>query len=369
MDTHPDTRTATAVVQTGTRRMETRQIPIPPIGPEEALIQVEACGLCGTDVARYRGEMSLRGAVVPGHEPVGVVVEIGDEAAARRGLRRGDRVAVDPFLPCWRCRSCVGGSYEFCTGWGDAAHSLGAIPVATAPGLWGGYATHLYVHPNAVLYPLPADLDPATATLYNPLGAGIRWGVDLTGVTVGSTLLVLGCGQRGLACLIAAKAAGAAHVIVTGLPADRHKLELAGRFGASATVVTGRDDLASVVRELTGGSGVDAVVDTTPGSTEAVTQAIGLVRPEGTVVLGGHKGRVVPDFPVDDVVLSAITIKGVRGVGTSAYQRAIAMLTERSKDLEVLRSHTFALDEAEHALRVLGGEVDGERPVNVVLRT
>jgi threonine dehydrogenase-like Zn-dependent dehydrogenase len=239
--------------------------------------------------------------------------------------------------------------------------------VTTAPGLWGGYATHLYVHPNAVLYPLPDGIDPATATLYNPLGAGIRWGVDLTGVTVGSALLVLGCGQRGLACLIAARAAGAAHVIVTGLPADRHKLDLAARFGATATVEVEREDLAGVVREVTGGEGVDAVVDTTPGSTDAVTQAMRLVRPEGTVVLGGHKGRPVPDFPVDDVVLSSITVKGVRGVGGDAYRRAVAMLAARAEELAVLRSHTFGLDEAGRALRVLGGEIEGERAVNVVV--
>jgi threonine dehydrogenase-like Zn-dependent dehydrogenase len=357
-----------AAVQTGPRAIELQEFPRPRIGDDDALLRVEACGICGSDVEQYRGGMATpRYPVIPGHEPVGVVEEIGPTAAARRGLRAGDRVAVDPAIPCGSCRHCMSGQHMLCTGWGRA-RTYGFGLTSEPPGLWGGYATHLYLHPNTILYPIPDHVGPELAVLYNPLGAGVSWGVLAGGVTVGSSVVILGCGQRGLACAIAARAAGAKLVVVTGLARDAHKLELARQLGVDAAIDIERDAVVGIVADLTDGSGVDAAVDTTPGAVRAVHDAVDLVRPGGTIVLGGLKGRGVPDFPFDRIALAGVTIRGMRGVPSNAYLGAISLIASGRFPLDRLRTHTFPLDAAGRAVEVLAGEVPSERAVNVVIR-
>ncbi len=356
-----------AAVQTGPRALELQDFPRPAIGHDDALLRVEACGICGSDVEQYRGGMAApRYPVIPGHEPVGVIDEIGAEAAARRGLRPGDRVAVDPAIPCGLCRYCVLGQHALCIGWGRP-RTYGFGLTSEPPALWGGYATHLYLHANTVLYRIPDHVGPELAVLYNPLGAGVDWGVRATGVTVGSSVVVLGCGQRGLACAVAARAAGAGLVVVTGLARDAHKLAVARELGADAAVDVDRDDVIAVVTELTGGLGVDAVVDTTPGALQAVNEAVSLVRPGGTIVLGGLKGRGVPDFPVDRIALSGVTVRGMRGVSSEAYRAAIALLASGRYPLDRLRTHSFPLEAAGRAVEVLAGEDPSQPAINVVI--
>jgi threonine dehydrogenase-like Zn-dependent dehydrogenase len=235
------------------------------------------------------------------------------------------------------------------------------------PGLWGGFATHLYLHRNSIVYPVPAHLPADLAVLYNPLGAGVRWGVTVPGTTIGSTVAVLGSGQRGLACVAAAKAAGASLVLATGLATDAHKLALAQELGADVTVDVDHDDLHAAVRDHTGGRGVDIVVDTTPHAAAPVRDAVQIARMGGTVVLGGLKGRGIDGFPVDDVALKALRVFGVRGVGAAAYRAAIDLLADGRVPIGRMRTHTFRLDDAAHAVEVLEGTVPGERPVNIVI--
>ncbi|HEX7097538.1 MAG TPA: zinc-binding dehydrogenase [Acidimicrobiales bacterium] len=360
-----------AVIQTGPHRMELTELPRPRVGRDDAVMRVEACGICGTDVEQYRGEMDgvidFRYPLVPGHEPVGVIEEIGPDAAERWGLQPGDRVAVEPFIPCGGCRACLRGTYEHCSGW-SRLMSYGFIGVDVEPAAWGGYATHLYLHPKAVLHKVPAGVEPELAVLFNPLGAGVRWGVTLPGTTIGSTVVVLGPGQRGLATAAAAKVAGARLVIVTGLTRDRHKLDLALALGADAVVDVEAEDLVPRVRELTDGALADIVVDVTPNATRPVVDAVDIVRPGGTIVLGGLKGVTVPAFPSDKVVLRGITVIGARGVTADAYRAALDLIASRELPLERLRTHVFPLPEAEHAIQVLAGEVPGEQAVNVVIR-
>ena len=143
--------------------------------------------------------------------------------------------------------------------------------------------------PRPCVHKVPPGIAPETAVLFNPLGAGVRWGVTLPRTTIGSKIVVLGPGQRGLACAIAAKLAGASLVIVTGLTRDRHKLDLAIELGADVAIDVEREDLVARVRELTGG-GADIVVDVSAVATQPVVDAVECVRPGGTIVLGGVKG-------------------------------------------------------------------------------
>ncbi len=364
----------TAMIQTGPRQLELGELPMPPVGDLDTIVRVEACGLCGTDVEFYqarpeffRGRFTEVYPIIRGHEPVGVVEQIGDGAATRRGLQVGDRVAVDPFIPCGICRLCLKGRAELCTGWGSTPNIYGSIPMAVAPGIWGGYATHMFAGPQSVLHPLPAHVGPELGTLYNALGAGIKWGVDLPGTTIGSTVVILGCGQRGICCAVAARAAGAALVVVTGLSSDRHKLDLALELGADVAVDVEQESIVERVAELTGGLGVDIVVDASAQATQPVLDAIEIAQRGGTIVLGGIKSRNMQEFPIDALVSKSLTVKGLRGIGSDPYRRAIEIIASGKFDLDRLRTHVFPLEEVDHALAILGGEERAERPINIVV--
>ncbi|MEO8695070.1 MAG: alcohol dehydrogenase catalytic domain-containing protein [Acidimicrobiales bacterium] len=360
----------TAAIQTGRRAIELDEFPRPSIGRDDALLRVEACGICGTDVEQYRGQLEdtidLRYPLIPGHEPVGVIDAIGADASARWHVREGDRVAVEPFLPCGSCSYCLTGAYEHCNGWARMM-SYGFIGTDVAPALWGGYATHMYLHPKAVVHKVPAGIAPETAVLFNPLGAGVRWGVTLPRTTIGSKVVVLGPGQRGLACAIAAKLAGASLVIITGLTRDRHKLDLAIDLGADVAIDVEREDLVARVRELTGG-GADVVIDVSAVATQPVVDAVECVRAGGTIVLGGVKGHTVPEFPSDKIVLRGITVIGARGVTAPGYREALAILDSGALPVDRMRTHQFALADAELAIQTLAGEIAGEDAINVVIR-
>ena len=359
---------AVANVLTGPRAMTQREFPLPDIGADDGLLRIEACGICGTDVEQYLGHGSVPRPypMIPGHEPVGVIEAVGDRAAARWGVDIGDRVAIEPFIPCGGCGYCLTGRYEHCAGWGRVM-AYGFLPTDLTPTLWGGYATHLYLHPGAVIHPVPAGITPELAVLFNPLGAGVRWAVTLPGTGIGDVVAVLGPGQRGLSAVIAARAAGAGTVIVTGLTRDRHKLDLAVGLGADHAIDVESEPLTERFLQLTGGRLADIVVDVTAGAPQAVGDAVALARPGGTIVLGGLKSRPVPAFDADDVVLKGLTIIGARGVDYPAYREALALIEGSSLPLDQLRSHTFGLADAATAVEVLAGEHPGEEPVNVVI--
>jgi threonine dehydrogenase-like Zn-dependent dehydrogenase len=360
-----------AVAQTGPRSLETIEIARPRIGRDDALLRVEACGICGTDVEQYRGELDrtlpLNYPIVLGHEPVGVIDEIGVDAAERWNLQVGDRVAVENFVPCGTCRYCLTGAYEHCNGWPQMM-AYGFISTAVAPSAWGAYATHLYLHPKAVLHKIAPGIDPALAVLFNPLGAGVRWGVQLPGTQPGDTVVVLGAGQRGIATALAAKVAGAALVVISGLSRDAHKLAVALQLGADVTVDVEHEDVIARVRELTGGAMADVVVDVSANATQPVLDAIELVRPGGTIVLGGLKGTDIPQFPTDKIVLRGIRLLGARSVTAPGYLGALAIIESGEHPLDLMRTHEFPLHDAELAIRTLAGEVPGEHAINVVIR-
>ena len=359
--------TSRAVVQEGPRRLRNQEFPLPKIGSEDALLRVEACGICGSDYEQYAGVLPAPFPVIPGHEPVGVIEEIGDVAAGRWGVTRGDRVAVEALLPCGHCLECIAGRYRLCRGKGFMS-AYGYIPTSTPPSLWGGYAQYMYLDPHTLVHRISPDVPAELAVLFNPLGAGFRWAVELPGTRVGDTVVVLGPGQRGLGSVIACREAGAGCIIVTGLAADERKLALARRFGAHHTINVEAEDAAGRVREITGGLMADVVVDVTAYAVEAVTQAVDLARRGGTVVLAGTKGpKPVPNFISDKVVVKELTVKGAFGVDYPAYEAAIRLIESGRYPLAEMHTHTLPLAEAEHAIRLLAREIPGEEAIHIAL--
>ena len=280
---------ARALVLEAPRRLIVRELPIPVVGDDDALLRVAACGLCGTDHEQYTGELAGGFAFVPGHETVGTIEAIGPRAAQRWGVAAGDRVAVEVFQSCRACENCLGRRVPPL----QASRPRGHVrlhPSRREPGLWGGYAEYQYLAPDSMVLPVPTDLNPVVATLFNSLGAGIRWGVTVPGTKAGDVVAVLGPGIRGLCVAAAAKEAGAAFVMVTGLgPRDADRLALAAQFGADLAVDVAVEDPVAALSKATGTT-ADVVVDVTAKAPTAFAQAIALARPAGTVVVAGTRG-------------------------------------------------------------------------------
>lgn len=152
------TSSATAAILVGKDAFELRDLPLPPIGDDDGLLRVEASGICGSDISQFHGELGGGHGypVIPGHEIVGRIEKVGRNAARRWNVQEGDLVAVDPFLPCGCCDTCMSGGYINCTNnWGGKQQAHGFIGTAQAPGLWGGYSQYLYLHRSALLYRVP----------------------------------------------------------------------------------------------------------------------------------------------------------------------------------------------------------------------
>jgi threonine dehydrogenase-like Zn-dependent dehydrogenase len=242
------------------------------------------------------------------------------------------------------------------------------VPLSHAPGLWGAYADFMYLDPASIVHKIRKDVPASIAVMFNPLGAGFRWAVEVPQTTSGDTVLVLGPGQRGLASVIAARAVGVDTIIVTGLARDAHKLALAQELGATHVIDIENEDAQRRVKDLTGGRGADVVVEVSANAPEPVAEALHYVAVGGRIVLAGVKGfKSVPDFISDLAVLKEVTIKGVLGVTSRSYEAAIRLIESGRVPLEKLHTHDFPLEDAERAIQTLGGEIAGEACVHASL--
>ncbi|MGO2110411.1 MAG: zinc-dependent alcohol dehydrogenase [Pseudoclavibacter sp.] len=347
-----------AAVQTAPRTIEMREFPRPVTGAEDGLLRVEANGICGSDVEIFRGAMSegRRPAFIPGHEPVGIIEELGDTAAERWGVEVGDRVALEVIVPCRACNDCLTGRYQACK---FRKYGHGVTGIDKEPSLWGGFAEHMYLSPTSVVHKIDKSLPIDVASLYNAMGAGVRWAVDLGEVGLGDTLLVLGAGQRGIGAVIAAKAAGARKVIITGLERDAHKLALAQELGADHTIVVdgeGARDVVDAVTEFTDGKMADVALEVTPMAKQPVTDALNSVRFGGRVVIAGLKGGAEVPLVTDRIIQRGLTVRGAFGVDSAGQEKAIALIESGRFPLEKMHTHTFGLDDVALAIDTLSGE-------------
>jgi alcohol dehydrogenase len=245
----------------------------------------------------------------------------------------------------------------------------GFVSAGVAPSLWGGYSTHQYLSADAMLLPVPASLDPVVATLFNPLGAGIRWGVTIPGTGPDDVLAILGPGIRGLSVLIAAKEAGASFAMVTGHGIkDAQRLEVAKRFGADLVVDVAEEDPAKALKAATGGL-ASIVVDVTANAPKALSQAVKCCRPGGTVVLAGIRGGdETPGFFPDHVVSKEIRIQGAFGVDTASYVRAIDILAGGKYPFADLPRRIASLESASSLIECMAGETGESVPIHGVVQ-
>jgi L-iditol 2-dehydrogenase len=307
----------------GDVRIEERPVPEP--GPREVLVEIGAVGVCGSDVHYYEhgriGDHVVRAPLVLGHESAGRVVALGEQAS---GHAVGDRVALEPGVPCGRCRECRAGRYNLCR---DVVF-FGTPPVD------GAFANLVAIHEDFA-FALPDALTDEEGALMEPLSVGI-WACRKAGVSAGDRVLVTGAGPIGLLAMQVARAFGATELVVSDT--NEHRLELAERTGATRTVAPG-GELGEV----------DALIECS-GHPAALADGIGAVRPAGTAVIVGMGPGTAAEVPMALIQNREIWLTGTFRYANT-YPTAIALAASGRVDLPSIVTGRYALDDAEAALR------------------
>jgi L-iditol 2-dehydrogenase len=332
----------------GPHRIEVRTVPTPSLGDHDVLVRVGACGICGSDLHFHAGTLPPPQGC-PGHEIAGEVVEIG---ACVTETRVGDRVAIEPIIRCGRCRSCLSGGYQLC----DRFRLLGTTDD-------GGFADFVRV-PAYALFPLPPGMEYEVGALAEPLAVAVH-GVRLGGVRMGDRVAILGAGTIGLVAIVAARAAGAADVVITAR--HPHQAAAARTLGASATFAADENGTARLLQS-TDAHPIDVVVETVGGEASTLTDALRVVRKGGRIVVLGLYTKP----PTLDPLL--LVLKEPRIVGSLTYGRngpradfeiAIDILARNAPRLATLVTHRFNLDAIATAFATAADKTTGAVKVSV----
>jgi S-(hydroxymethyl)mycothiol dehydrogenase len=348
-----------AVVATGKGRpVEVVTIKVPDPGPGEAVVQVQACGVCHTDLHYREGGISDEYPFLLGHEAAGVVEAVGEGV---RDVQPGDFVVLNWRAVCGTCRACKRGRPQYCFNTHNAAQPMtlaDGTPLSPALGI-GAFAEKTLVHAGQCTKVDPAASPAVAGLLGCGVMAGIGAAVNTGGAGPGDTVAVIGCGGVGDGAIAGASMVGARRIIA--VDRDPKKLEWARQFGATHTVNAAETDSIEAIRELTGGFGADLVVDAV-GRPETFKQAFYARDLAGTVVLVGvPTPEMKLELPLLDVFGRGGAIKS-SWYGDCLPERDFPMLIELYQQgrlpLEKFVSEEIALDEVEQAFdKMHRGEV------------
>lgn len=322
----PQTMRASVLLRQGVIEMQERPVPTP--GDGEVLVRVGSVGVCGSDVHYYQhgriGDMVVTGPLVLGHEVSGTVVDVG------RGVsedRVGDRVAIDPQVPCRHCRQCKQGRSNLCPN----------MEFYATPPFDGTFCDYVTA-PADQAYTVPDSLSDASAALLEPLSVGL-WAAHKADVRPGDQVLIAGAGPIGAMVAQAVRARGATDVVVTDFVDSRRERIL--DFGATRALHPVAD--AATI----GAIRADAFVDCS-GATPAVLSGIASTRGGGTVVLVGLGAEEMP-LPVQLIATREITVTGVfRYIDT--WPRGIELTTSGAVHLDDMVTARYPLEQVEDAL-------------------
>lgn len=326
------------LVEHGKFRLE--EVPEGVPGPDEVLVRVVMCGICGSDIHAYHGKHAfIHCPIVLGHEFTGVVKSVGEHV---KDLTEGQKVVVEPNLACGECYNCQTGRYHVC-------ENLKVIG-CQAP---GAYADSIVVPRDKVL-PIPDEMDFDTAVLVEPLAVGVH-AVRRSGLAMGDRVLVFGVGPIGLMTLMAAKSLGAKKAIAVDILDGR--LELAKEFGADAVCNPERDDVSEIIAAEFGPEKADITFECS-ASEKALNQAIDLARKGTSIVQVGCFGSPVTINNMSYVQEHELTIVGTMMYRKDDYQIALQILGEKRWPVKKLITHRFPLEQVAEAFRVLDEEKD-----------
>lgn len=328
-------------------RLETVAVPVRAEG--ELLVRVEAVGICASDLKCYHGAAKFWGdserpawaetEVVPGHEFVGTVVELDEQARRHWGVEVGDRVVSEQIVPCGTCRYCRRGQYWMC-----AVHNIFGFKRATP----GAMSEYMRLPAQALVHKVSATIAPAHAAYAEPLSCSLH-AVERAGITFDDTVVVAGCGPIGLGMVAGARAKNPAHVVALDMAPE--KLTLAGECGADVLIDIRDGDAVARVLELTDGYGCDVYLEGT-GHPSAVLQGLSMLRKLGTYVEYGVFGS---DVTVDWSIISDDKELDVLGahLGPHCWPAAIRMIESGRLPMDKICTHQLPLEEFQRGLALV----------------
>ncbi len=324
-------------VMTGLKKIEFENRPIPQPKDDEVLVKLDYVGICGSDLHYYEtgaiGDYVVKPPFVLGHEPGGVVVEVGRTVSH---LKVGDRVALEPGKTCGQCEFCKQGKYNLCKD---------VIFFATPP--VDGVFQEYVAHEANLCFKLPDNVSTLEGALIEPLAVGFHAAVQ-GDAHLGQKAVVMGAGCIGLVSMMALKARGVSEVYVVDIMEKR--LDKALELGAAGVVNGMKEDVVEKICALTGGRGTDLVIETA-GSEITSRQAVQIARKGSTVVFVGYSQTGEVSLPMSlalDKELDLKTVFRYRHI----YPMAIQAVAEGKVNLKGIVTDEFSLDEADKAMEV-----------------
>lgn len=358
--------TSLAAVMTAPKTTVLREIPIPDLPADGGLLKVVANGVCGSDPGKYKNEKF--GPSILGHEIVGIVEKLGDIARARWGVEEGDYVALEEYLACGHCDYCRTGEYRSCFQTDfrvPGSIRYGSTKLSVFPALYGGHSQYLYLHPRSILHKVPDGIPPHIAAMALPLGNGFQWAYLDGGAGPGKTVVIIGPGQQGFGCIVAAAASGAENVVIAGLGRHKSRFELAQKLGATHAIAIDQTDPREEIGDITGGRMADVVIDASGAGPEIINGALSLVKKRGTMLCTAYKKATVP-FDHDRLIQYQVVMRGTRGHSYHAVELALSTMKAGKFPLELISTHVFGLKDVDHALRMVGGELK-EKSIHITI--
>jgi alcohol dehydrogenase len=349
-DQASDTMRATVFHGPGDIRVE--QVPRPHAGAGEAVIRVNLTTICGTDVHIVKGEYPVRPGLIIGHEPVGVIEELG---AGVTGYEIGQRVLVGAITPCGQCRACLTGNLSQC-GHGDGFEALGGWRLGNT--IDGAQAEYLLVPAaQANLTPIPDGVSDEQVVLLADIASTGFAGAESGNVRIGDAVVVFALGPIGLCAVAGSKLMGASLII--GFDSDPVRLEMAKRMGADVVLDFTQVDVVAEVLKLTGG-GADVTIEAL-GTQGTFENALRCLRPGGTLSsLGVYSGKLEMPYDAFSAGLGGQRIVTTLCPGGKERMRRLVATVESGRfDPLPLITHRFSLDDIAEAYDLFSNRRDG----------
>lgn len=341
-----------ATVFHGKDQIRVEEVDRPRAGAGEALIRVTLTTICGTDLHIVRGEYPVREGLIIGHEPVGVIEELGPGVT---GYQIGDRVLVGAITPCGQCRACLSGHLSQC-GHGEGYEALGGWRFGNT--INGAQAEYLLVpHAQANLAKIPDELADEQVVLLADIASTGFSGAESGQIKIGDSVVVFAQGPIGLCATAGARLMGAALVI--GVDGDENRLSMARRMGADVVLDYRECDVVEEVKKLTGG-GADVTIEAL-GTQSTFESALRSLRPGGTLSsLGVYSGKLQVPFDAFAAGLGDHRIVTTLCPGGKERMRRLMEIVRRGRvDLTPLLTHTLSLDEITEGYKLFGERRDG----------
>jgi L-iditol 2-dehydrogenase len=331
-----------AAIMYGTHDIRLEDVPVPEPGPKEVLVEIEAVGVCGSDVHYYEegriGSFVVREPLILGHESMGIIVALGEDATKHE---LGERVALEPGVPDMTCRECRAGRYNLCPN----------VRFFATPPINGAFANYVAIHEDFA-FTLPDNLSDNAGALMEPLSVGI-WACRKAQVEAGDHVLVTGAGPIGLLAMQVALAQGATEVTITDVAPER--LAMARKTGATRTINVSEEPLSDA------GVEVDALIECS-GNPRALGDGIRCIRPAGIAVVVGMGSGEESSIPLAFIQNREITLTGTFRYANT-YPAAIELATTGKVDLDAIVTSYYGLNDTEEALQVSRKDPGNVKPM------